>query len=216
MEQIEAVTAKGEGSWGAQKYEIVLKTKIRTYHDSLNQFSRKVLSYSFTFGAPSGCIPNSRSFPTEEKRRLFLSKSFTELSLEEIPEASQQWKRLTSPLQLVVGCKLTAVSFVMDYLQLEFSPYGFLIYNWPILSIDGKTTRFAEGGYRECLRTFVGKQVSGVDEYLDKGLALEFLDGSSFSVPLKVGADFPSPEVAEFSGPNINGFVWQANEEPFD
>jgi hypothetical protein len=216
MDQIEAVTAKGEGMWGTQKYQVALKTKVLTYHDSLSQFSRKVLSYSFTFGGSSGSIPDSRSFPTEEKRRLFLARSFTELRLEEIPESNQQWKRLTSPLQSVVGCKLTAVSFVMDYLQLEFPPYGFLIYNWPVLSIDGRTVRFAEEGYRDCLRSFAGKQVSRVDEYLDKGLALEFLDGSSISVPLKVGADFSSPEVAEFSGPNINGFIWQAGEEPFD
>src|SRR6266436_266139 len=216
MEQVEVVTAKGEGMWGARKYQVALKTRIRTYHDSLNQISRKVLSYLFTFGAPSGSIPYSRSFPTEEKRRLFLAESFTELSMEEISESNQQWKRLTSPLQSVVGHKLTVVSFVTDYLQLEFRPFGFLIYNWPNLSIDGRIIRFAEEGYRDCLLTFVGKQVSGVDEYLDKGLALEFFDRSSISVPLKVSADFQSPEVAEFSGPNVNGFVWRANEEPFD
>jgi len=61
MEQVEVVTAKGEGMWGTRKYQVALKIRIGTYHDSLNQISKKVLSYSFTFGGPSGFIPDSRS-----------------------------------------------------------------------------------------------------------------------------------------------------------
>lgn len=177
MEEVEIVTAKGEGIWGTQKYQVALRTRVRTYHDSLNQSCRKLQSYSFTFDAPSVSISDSRSFQTEEKRRLFMADSFTELFMEEIPEAKQQWKKVISPVQSVLGRKLTAVSFVMDYLELEFPPYRFLIYNWPNLSVDGRTFRPAEEGYRDCLPAFVGKLLSGADEYLDKGLALEFSIG---------------------------------------
>lgn len=150
--------------WGTRKYQVALKTRVRTYRDSLNKSSRRVLSFLFTFSVSPGSIPDSRTFRTEERRRLFLAESFTQLSMEEIPESNLQWKRLSFPLQSVVSHKLTAVSSVMDYQELEFPPYGFLIYNWPNLWIDGRAIRFADAGYRDCLYAFVGKQVSGIDE----------------------------------------------------
>ena len=214
MEEVEVVTAQGEGVWGNQKYRVALKTRIQTYHDSLGNSEKQVLKYLFTFNSPS--ISDGRFFPSEEKRRSFMAQSFTELTTEEVPESARKWTKLTSEVESVIGHKLTAVTFIMDYLQLEIPPYGFFVYNWPNLDVGGKLTRFSDKGYRDALLTFVGKQVSRFDEYLDRGLTLEFHDGSSLSVPIKVGADFLSPEVAEFWGPNVSGFMWQANEPPFD
>jgi hypothetical protein len=210
MEQLEVITAIGEGVWGNHKYQVALKTRACTYHDALHQSTRKVLRYLFSFG-PSISISDSRSFRTEEKRRVFMAESFSALSMSEIAESNRQWKQLTSPLQSVVDHKLTTVSFVEDYLQLDFSPYRFLVYNWPDISMDGKTLQLSDQGYSDSLLSFVGKQVSGFDEYLDKGLVIGFSDGSSISVPLRVSAEFPSPEVAGLSGPNINAFIWPAN-----
>jgi hypothetical protein len=214
MEEVEAVTAKGEGVWGNQKYRLTLKTRIQTYHDSLAKFEKQISKYSFTFQSDS--IADSRFFWSEEERRAFLAQSFTELRTAEIAEPARQWTKLTSKVESVVGCKLTAVAFVMDYLQLDLPPYGFFVYNWPLLYVDAKCTQFSDEDYRKVLHTFVGKQVSRFDEYLDKGITLEFDDGSSLGVPLKVGADFSSPEVAEFWGPGVNGYVWQTGEPPFD
>jgi hypothetical protein len=56
-----------------------------------------------------------------------------------------------------------------------------------------------------------------VDEYLDKGLFLQFENGSSISLSLRVGRDFPCLEVAEFHGLKTNFMIiWQVGEEPFD
>src|SRR5271168_395580 len=158
MEEVEAVTATGEGVWGNQKYLVTLGTRIQTYHDSLGQSEKQVSKYFFTFQANS--IADSRFFWSEEGRRAFLAQSFTELSTAEIPESARHWTKLTSKVELVVGCKLTAVTFVMDYLQLDLPPYGFFVYNWPHLYVDGKFAQFSDEAYRNVLHTFVGKQVS--------------------------------------------------------
>ena len=131
MEEVELITAKGEGVWGNQKYRVVLKTRVRTYHDSLRKFEKQVSRHLFTFDSPS--ISDWRFFPSEEKRRLFFAESFTELNTKEIPESARQWKELTSPVRAVEGNKLTAVTFHMDHLQLEIPPHRFRIYNWPHL-----------------------------------------------------------------------------------
>jgi hypothetical protein len=214
MEEVELITAKGEGVWGNQKYQVALTTRIRTYHDSLHKFEKRVSSYRFTFRSPS--ISDRRIFPSEEKRRLFMAQSFTELMTEEITESAQRWEKLTSPVRAVEGHKLTAVIFVMGYLELEIPPHKFRAYNWPLLYVDGKTIRSSDAGYQETLRTFADKQVSRFDEYLDKGITLEFEHGSSLGVPVKVSADFRCPEVAEFWGPGVSGYIWQANVPPFD
>ena len=110
---------------------------------------------------------------------------------------------------------MSAVTFVEDYFQLELSPYKFNIFNWPYLSVGGEILRFSDDAYRAALCAFAGKVVSGFDEYLDRGLTIEFSDGSSISVPVKVDANFLCPEVAELWGSNVNCYSWQANEEPF-
>src|SRR5271170_2179656 len=129
MEEVELITSKGEGIWGNQKYQVVLMTRVRTYHDSLRQSEKQVSSYGFTFESTS--ISDARIFPSEEKRRLFMAQSFTELITEEIPESDRRRTKLTSPVHAIEGHKLTAVNFVMDYLELEIPPYKFLVYNWP-------------------------------------------------------------------------------------
>jgi hypothetical protein len=215
MDELEMTTAEGEGVWGNQKYHVALKIRSRTYYDSSRKSSKKVLSYLFTFGAQSISISDRRIFQSEAQRRLFLKKSFSELIVQEIPESGRRWTKLTSPVESIVGHKVSAVTFVEDYFQLELPPHKFNIYNWPHLSLGGEVLRFSDREYRAALSAYAGKQVSGFDEYLDRGLTLEFSDGSSISVPVKVDADFLCPEVAELWGSNICWYTWRANEEPF-
>jgi hypothetical protein len=214
MEKLAMATARGEGVWGNQTYQVVLKTERREYGDSSSELHKTVLRYLFTFA--SSLIEDRRIFTSDEKRRIFLKESFTELRLEEIPEPARKWEEVPSPLQPIVGRELTEVQFVLDYLRLGFPPYWFSIYNWPVLVSGGKIKRAVDDSYREILQSFVGRRISRLDEYLDKGLTLEFTDGSSISVPIKVGPDFHGPEVAEASGPKLSCYVWQANQPPFD
>lgn len=208
-------TALGEGIWGNQTYRVTLKTQSRRYIDSSGNVRKTLLNYLFTFESSARPVKDSRIFASPEKRRAFLAESFTELSLSEIPEPVRKWERVPSPIQPVVGRSLGAVTSVMDYLQLDFPPYGFYAYNWPVLSAAGKIKREADEGYRDMLQDFIGNRVSRFEEYLDKGLTLEFADRSSISIPVKVAPDYGCPEVAQFWGPNICYF-WQANEPPFD
>lgn len=193
---------------------MAVKTLRCTYYDSLGKSNRRLVSYFFTFDS------DRRSFASEEQRRSFMARSFSELRLDEIPENKRQWNRTISPLervcQALVGRRLSAVSFVMDYLQLDFPPYGFYVYNWPRLLLERRILGVEDHGYRDVLQELIGKKVSSVDDYLDTGLTIDFADGARLAVPIKVGDDFPCPEVAEFHGPGFSGMVWQANEPPFD
>jgi len=159
MERLEVITAKGEGIWGNQKFQVAQKTQVRAYYDSLHLSTSKVLRYLFTFGSS---ISNSdRHFLcSDEERRKFVAQPFVELSLDEIPDSNRKWNVVFSPWE--------------DCLQLEFSPYGFFVYNWPNIFANGRTLQFSDQGYRGCLLAFIGKQPSGFDEYLDKGLVLLF------------------------------------------
>jgi hypothetical protein len=124
---------------------------------------------------------------------------------------------LPLPLQNVIGEYLSSVTFVMDYLQLSFSRYGFNMYGWPTVTVQNRTLAQMDDGYKDAMCTLIGQTLATVDEYLDKGLFLQFENGSSLSLSLRVGRDFPCPEVAEFHGLKTNFLIiWQVGEEPFD
>jgi len=160
---------------------------------------------------------DSRSFKSDEDRRVFLEQSFSDLVLTEIPESKREIRRIVSPLQTVVGEYLSSVNFVMDYLQLDFPGYGFTMNNWPTITIENRTLAHAEGGYKDALCSLIGETVMVVEQYWDTGLRLQFKNGSYINLSLRVERDFPSPEVATFHTP-ARGFaiIWSAGEEPFD
>lgn len=209
-------TARGDGVWGNQAYRVILTTRSRRYTSSSGNVGKTLTDYVFTFESSSGSINDRRIFASPEKRTAFLAASFTELSLREIPGSLRKWAKVPSPVESVVGRVLMGVSYIMDYLALELPPCGFYVYNWPVLFSRGKTKCVADEGYREMLQDFIGRRVTRFEEYLDKGLTLEFDGGSSISVPVRVASDDECPEVAQFCGPNAPFCFWQANEEPFD
>ncbi|MGO9589211.1 MAG: hypothetical protein ACLP3K_04085 [Candidatus Acidiferrales bacterium] len=214
MDRSEVITSEGQGVWGA-RYELRLLTSVCTYSDSSRQTNKALQSYVVEFGPKSQA--DRRSFKSDEARRLFLEQSFSDLVLTEIPESKREIRRIVSPLQAVVGEYLSSVNFVMDYLQLDFSGYGFTMNSWPTLTIENRTLAHADGGYKDALCSLIGETATEVDEYWDTGLRLRFKNGSSIDLSLRVERDFPSPEVAIFHNPT-NGFaiIWSAGEEPFD
>jgi len=214
MDKSEVITAEGEGVWGA-RYELRLLTSVCTYSDSLRQANKTLQSYVLEFGSKSQ--GDRRSFTSDEARKVFLEKSFTDLVLTEIPESKRELRRIVSPLQAVVGEYLSAVNFVMDYLQLDFSGHGFTMNSWPTITIDNRTLAHADRGYKDALCSLIGETAMDVDEYWDTGLRLEFKNGSYITLSLRVERDFPNPEIATFSTPS-RGFaiIWSAGAEPFD
>jgi len=214
MDKLEVITAEGEGVWGA-RYELRLLTSVCTYSDSLSQVNKNVQHYVLEFGPRSQ--PDRRSFKSDEARRIFLEQSFSDLVLTEIPESKREFRRIVSPLHSVVGEYLSSVSFVMDYLQLDFSGYGFTMNAWPTITIENRTIAHLDGGYKDALCSLIGETAAEVDEYWDAGLRVRFKNGSHINLSLRAERDFPSPEVATFHTPSsLFAIIWSAGEEPFD
>jgi hypothetical protein len=88
-EEVDLVTSKGEGVWANQKYQVALKTRVRTDHASLRKSEKHVSRYLFIFASPR--ISDLRFFPSQERRRLFMAESFTELISEEVPQEARRW-----------------------------------------------------------------------------------------------------------------------------
>lgn len=215
MDQSEIMTAEGEGIWGGMRYRVQLLTFSRTYSDSTHAEAKTVLEFVLAFGSDSQM--DRRRFRSNDARRSFMEQSFRALVLREIPESKREPQRMTSPVQAAVGEYLSSVTFVMDYLQLGFSDYGFNMYSWPILTIASETLTHTKAGYKDAMCSLIGETITRIDEYLDLGLTLRFKNGASISLPLRVGRDFPGPEIAEFHGPEPGSkVIWQAGDAPFD
>jgi hypothetical protein len=214
MDESEVITSEGNGVWGA-RHELRLLTSVRTYSGPLCQENKTVQRYVLEFGPKSQA--DRRLFESDEARRAFLEQSFSDLVLNEIPESKRELRRIGSPLQSVVGEYLSSVTFVMDYLQLDFSGHGFTMNTWPTITIENRTLGHADGGYKDALCSLIGETATEVDEYWDTGLRLRFKNGSYINLSLRVERDFRCPEVATFHTPTkVFAIVWSAGEEPFD
>ena len=134
MDETELMTSKGRGVWRGTKYELRLLTSSRTYSDSLHQATRTVSRFMLEFGSKSGT--DRHCFISDAARRAFIDQSFSDLVLSDIPKSKREPYRVTSPMQNVVGEYLSSVTFVMDYLQLGFSGYGFNMYSWPTVTVQ--------------------------------------------------------------------------------
>ena len=215
MDISEVITAEGEGVWGGARYKVRLVTSYRTYTESRQAVTKTVTSFVLTFGSESGF--DKRCFSSNDARRSFIDESFRDLVLREILESNREPRSVTSPVQAAVGEYLSSVTFVMDYLQLGLNDYGFNMYSWPILTIKNETLVHADDRYKDALCSLIGETLTGIDEYLDTGLTLQFKNGACISLPLRVGNEFPGPEVAEFHGPESGSkVIWQAGDAPFD
>lgn len=158
-----------------------------------------------------------RLFESDVARRAFLEQSFSDLVLTEIPESKRELRRIVSPMQTVVGEYLSSVTFVMDYLQLDFSGHRFTMYCWPTITIENRTLAYGDGGYKDALCSLIGETATEVDEYWDTGLRIRFKNGSYINLLLRVESDFSGPEVAEFHTPTkVFAIVWSVGEQPFD
>lgn len=215
MTESRIVTAQGSGAWGGKNYQVRLFTSSKTYSDAARRTMKTVVRFAVAFESSSWS--DSRWFNSEKARRSFLDESFSDLVFREIPASERQPQEVASPLQNIKGEYLSSVTFVMDYLQLDFSGYGFNMYSWPFVTVSGKTLSDKDPEYKNALCGFIGQVVEQVDEYLDKGLTLRFADEFCINLPLKVAPDFSSPEVATFNGPKKELLMaWQVGDEPFD
>jgi hypothetical protein len=213
MEQTETATAEGTGTWGNVNYKVSLYTRLSTYHDSARTRSQTVVRYFVAID--SGTYADCRGFESEKARRLFIEKSFSELTLTEIPEGQRTRRGSPLPFVALVGETVQAIVFVMDYLQLQLSSGTFNFYRWPTVMIGRGALHYGEAGYRDALCEFIDKAIRDVDEVLGEGLRVEFSEGTLI-LALNLDRDFRWPEVAEVSGRNKLWIVWMAGQPPFE
>ena len=78
-----------------------------------------------------------------------------------------------SVLKRLVGEQLSAVTFVMDYLHLDFDGQNINLYVWPTIEIEGEARRSAgASGYRDaalCLHWSHGDRCRGVPDRWSRG-----------------------------------------------
>lgn len=88
---------------------------------------------------------------------------------------------LHEAIQVIVGEQLSSVTFVMDYWQLAFDGHTFSIMTWLAVSVEDKTTRSSEEGFRDRLCSQIAKIVRAAD-FVNKVLTITFDDGSTIRV----------------------------------
>jgi hypothetical protein len=213
MECYEVTSATGEGFWG-KIYRFKLIQRQRQYTSRFGQQQRALIDYGLYFQEPTAKHWDRRIFALEEERAAFIAHSITDLQLTSLSGPSTQ--KVEYFLAGLVGESLSSVTFVMDYLQMEFNGYRFNFYNWPVLYENQDSFTQDKDIYYHKLVTLIGQTVKAVDEYLDIGLGIEFESGSLLSIPLRVGENFETPEIVEYHGPDNQWMIWSVGEHPFE
>ncbi len=90
-----------------------------------------------------------------------------------------------SLLSLLVGLELSAITFVRDYLQLQFDGPFINAYVWPLVRTPENKSEFGAPGYRDALCGQIGKTVVAPVEESETKLAICFNDGVVFEISLK-------------------------------
>ncbi len=86
----------------------------------------------------------------------------------------------------LVGEDLSGVTFVGDYLQLQFNPPPLLNAYTPVTVRSGAhTATFGEAAFANLLIAQIGKVVNAVDLRPEASLEIRFEDGSTIAISLR-------------------------------
>jgi hypothetical protein len=119
-----------------------------------------------------------------------------------MPEKDKQ------PLQSIIGKQLTAVTFVMDYIKLQFEHPVLTTITLPSLCVQGAKFTPETLGYRDALCERITEVVCGVSVVEGQEIRLEFTQGAVISISLK-SEDAQGPEFAMFEVPPQELWVWR-------
>ena len=102
---------------------------------------------------------------------------------------------------------LSGVTFVRDYLQLQFNPPPTInVYSQTKVESRAGTAQFGDPAFANLLIAQIGKHVSAVSD-ADETLTITFEDGSRILVQFRNGT-FEGPEAFEFWGRDQHWGVW--------
>ncbi len=100
-----------------------------------------------------------------------------------------------------VGQRLTAVTFVMDYVQFHFDDCDLTAFTLPCMQDSGRIWSPKTVGWRDSLCCRIGMAVCQFDLHSENELGITFEDGSRLTVSLKP-ADYTGPEAFTITVPN--------------
>jgi hypothetical protein len=104
-----------------------------------------------------------------------------------------------SNIPQIIGEQLSAIIFVMDYLQFQFEDMFLTVYNSPKLFHGQNVTKMGELGWRDAFCGQIAKVVSNVDfDDTVESLMICFADGSKLVISLI--PEGPFPESINFNG----------------
>jgi hypothetical protein len=102
-------------------------------------------------------------------------------------------------LRPVVGEYLSAVTFVMDYVQLDFNGVCLTALTLPTVQASGRNWVAADQGWRDQLCERIGVIVRSASTNAEE-IGIDFDDGSRISVSLRA-QDYRGPEAINFDAP---------------
>jgi hypothetical protein len=83
------------------------------------------------------------------------------------------------------GEELTAVEFVLDYVQLRFNGPLLTLYGWPHVLLADFSLGFGEPEYRNGLCAQIGETVAKASLEEDEALTIEFESGTVIALSLR-------------------------------
>jgi hypothetical protein len=111
-----------------------------------------------------------------------------------------------SALQEIVGNQLSAITFVMDYVQLAFDGPLITAYTWPTIQVGDRNLRRGELSYRDELCGRIAIHVAAV-RVRNEAIDIAFADGSAIRISFSADdLSEGSPEAAEFNGSQLITF----------
>jgi hypothetical protein len=99
----------------------------------------------------------------------------------------------------IVGEKLSAITFVLDYWQLQFDGPTINAFTRVQVSANGTVLRDGDDQFRNLFCGQIGKTVAKVALAKSDAFTIAFKDCSSISISLKAG-DYVGPEAIVFNG----------------
>jgi len=114
------------------------------------------------------------------------------MTMDRVEENQDHFSRL-------IGEQLSAVSFIMDYLQLQFDAFVLTVLTPLSVNTGSSSDRLGDLPYRDALCERIARNVNEVDLASDY-LRITFDDGANFDISLK-DEDYVGAEAINFQFP---------------
>lgn len=112
----------------------------------------------------------------------------------------------SNPFEVLIGEMLSAVTFVVDYWQLQFDGSTINALSQLEVFSEGTTLRDGHDQFRNVICSQIGKAVTAVKLVQLEALTITFSDGSWIKISLRL-ADYRGPESIIFYGEDLSPMI---------